>query len=304
MGSDNIKVVVTGASGLLGRAVVKEVVKRGHTVIGTAFSRAGFGLEKLDLKDATAVTQFMKHYRPQAVIHCAAETRPDFAERDKAAAELLNVKVPGHLAELSKDLGAFFVYISTDYVFDGTQPPYKIGDTPNPLNFYGYTKFAGEQAVSAANPHAAILRVPVLYGMSDNPKEGSINVLVNLIRGTQPAKVDDVQPRFPTCTDDVARVLLDMVNMGIGSKHNLVKGIFHFSAKEKMTKYEICQDFARILGIDMQNKILPIKEKPVEPVASRPDNCELSTEALEHIGISVNYVPFHEWWSFYLKQHK
>ncbi|KAJ2809510.1 hypothetical protein H4R20_000011 [Coemansia guatemalensis] len=303
MGADSIKVVVTGASGLLGRAVLKEVSKRGYAAIGTAFSRAGAGLERLDLNDTTAVAQFMELHQPQAVIHCAAEVRPDIVERNQAAAEQLNVKASGHLAQLAKDVGAFFVYISSDYVFDGTKPPYHVGDTPNPLNFYGYTKFAGEQAVRGANSQAAILRLPVLYGVAENPKEGSINTLISLVRGTRPASVDNVQPRFPTCTDDVARVLLDMVDMSVGPKHSLVEGVFHFSAKEKMTKYEMCKSFASILGVDIQNRITPVNEKPAEPVASRPENSQLSTEALEQIGISVDCVTFYEWWSVYLKQH-
>ncbi|KAJ2084015.1 hypothetical protein H4R24_000363 [Coemansia sp. RSA 988] len=304
MSSISIKVVVTGASGLLGRAVMKEVSKHGYTAIGTAFSRAGLGLEKLDLNDTAAVEQFIKLHQPQAVIHCAAAVRPDIVEQNQTAAEQLNVKATGHLAQLAKNIGAYFVYISSNYVFDGTKPPYNVGDTPNPLNFYGYTKFAGEQAARAANPRAAILRLPVLYGVAENPKEGPINILINLVCGVQPVSVDDVQPRFPTCTDDVSRVLLDMVDMGIGFNRSLVEGIFHFSAKEKMTKYEMCQDFAGILDVDIQNNVIPITEKPVEPVASRPDNPQLSTKSLELIGISVDCVPFHEWWTVYLKQHK
>ncbi|KAJ2355684.1 hypothetical protein IWW50_003157, partial [Coemansia erecta] len=238
MGSGNIKVVVTGASGLLGRAVVKEAEKRNLEVIGTAFSRATDKLEKLDLSDQAAVSAFLSKHQPQAVIHCAAEKRPDVAESNQPAVEQLNAQVPGYLARLAKQINAFFVYISTDYVFDGTKPPYQVDDQPNPLNFYGRTKLAGEKAVLAANEQAVILRVPVLYGEAESASESAINVLVDLVRGSANAKVDALQARFPTCTDDVARVLLDMAEVSVGAAGEAISGIFHFSAKEELTKYQ------------------------------------------------------------------
>ncbi|KAJ1755310.1 hypothetical protein LPJ58_001312 [Coemansia sp. RSA 1591] len=299
MGSDKIKIVVTGASGLLGRAVVKEAEARGHTVIGTAFSRATAKLAKLDLSDASAVSSFLREHKPQAIIHCAAEKRPDVAEQNQAAVEQLNSQVPGRLAREADALGAYFVYVSTDYVFDGTRPPYKVNDTPNPLNFYGRTKLAGEQAVREASDRAAILRVPVLYGEAETPGESAVNMLVDLVRSSS-GKVDALQPRFPTCTDDVAHVLVDMCEVSVGSAGEVISGVFHFSAKEEMTKYQMCQVFARILKID-DSGLVPITEKPQEPVATRPDNCQLSTEALEEVGISVHCVPFSEWWTKYLQ---
>ncbi|KAJ1834444.1 hypothetical protein LPJ63_001929 [Coemansia sp. RSA 2711] len=300
MGSEKIKIMVTGASGLLGRAVVQAAEQRGHEVIGTAYSRATDKLAKLDLSDSTAVAAFMNQHRPQAIIHCAAEKRPDVAENNQAAVEQLNAQAPGHLAQLAQQLNAFFVYISTDYVFDGTKPPYGVDDQPNPLNFYGRTKLAGEQAVQAANKQAAILRVPVLYGDAKDPKESAVNVLVDLVRNPSDAKVDALQARFPTCTDDVARVLLDMTEASVGATGESISGIYHFSAKEELSKYQMCQVFARILNIDM-GRITPITEKPKEPVATRPDNCQLSTEALEEVGISVDFVPFAQWWTKYLQ---
>ncbi|KAJ2486747.1 hypothetical protein IWW47_005479, partial [Coemansia sp. RSA 2052] len=291
-----MKVVVTGASGLLGRQVVREAERRGHTVVGTALSRAQPPqLVKLDLNDATAVEAFFASEQPQAIIHCAAEKRPDVAEQNQAATEQLNAVVPGLLAQIAKDLGAFFAYVSTDYVFDGTAPPYEVGDTPNPLNFYGRTKLAGEQAVQRANPEAAILRVPVLYGPTEYAAESAVNVLVDAVKNTAAsAKMDAWQARFPTCTEDVARVLVDLGEISVGAVGEGVAGVFHFSASEQMTKYDMCQVFARLLGMpDSLHHIAPITEKPAaEQMASRPDNTQLSTAALEEIGVNITCVPF------------
>ncbi|KAJ2737973.1 hypothetical protein GGI20_006347, partial [Coemansia sp. BCRC 34301] len=273
-----MKVVVTGASGLLGRQVVCEAERHGHTVVGTAFTRAQLPqLVKLDLNDASAVESFFASEQPQAVIHCAAEKRPDIAEQNQAATEQLNAVVPGLLARIAKDLGAFFVYVSTDYVFDGTAPPYEVGDTPNPLNFYGRTKLAGEQTVLKANPKAVILRVPVLYGPAEYAAESAVNVLIDVVKSATKTKMDAWQARYPTCTLDVARVLVDLSEISAGTVGEGVAGVFHLSAAEKMTKYGMCQVFARILGMtDSLQHIIPVTEKPsAEQMASRPDNTQL-----------------------------
>ncbi|KAJ2899761.1 hypothetical protein IWW38_000849 [Coemansia aciculifera] len=302
-----MKVVVTGASGLLGRQVVREVKRRGHTVIGTALSRAQPPqLIRLDLSDTAAVKAFFASEQPQAIIHCAAEKRPDVAEQNQAATEQLNAVVPGILAQIAKDLGAFFVYISTDYVFDGTAPPYEVGDTPNPLNFYGRTKLAGERAVLAANPEAAILRVPVLYGASEYAAESAVNVLVDIVKSNGETKMDAWQARFPTCTEDVARVLVDLSEISVDAVGEGVAGIFHFSASEQMTKYDMCKVFARLLGMSSDlSHIVPVFERPAaEQMASRPDNTQLSTAALEEIGVNISCVSFEQWWADYMKQLK
>ncbi|KAJ2833768.1 hypothetical protein FBU31_001859 [Coemansia sp. 'formosensis'] len=299
-----MKVVVTGASGLLGRQVVLEAERRGHTVVGTALSRAQApAIVKLDLTDASAVEEFFTTEKPQAIIHCAAEKRPDVAEKNQLATEQLNAVVPGLLAKIAQNLGAFFVYISTDYVFDGTAPPYEVGDTPNPLNFYGRTKLAGEQAVQMANPEAAILRVPVLYGPAEYAAESAVNVLVDVVKSGSGAQMDAWQARFPTCTEDVARVLVDLSEISVGAVGEGVAGIFHFSAAEKMTKYDMCRVFARILGLeDHLQHLVPVTKKPAaeQVTASRPDNTQLSTEALEEIGVNVTCVPFEQWWTGYI----
>ncbi|KAJ2766506.1 hypothetical protein IWQ57_004331, partial [Coemansia nantahalensis] len=293
MGTDRINIVVTGASGLLGRSVAAEAARRGHSVVGTALSRATDGLVRVDLCEAAATESFLRAQQPQAIIHCAAEKRPDVAEGDPDAVLRLNAQVPGRLAALARELGAHLVYVSSDYVFDGTSPPYHVDDQPNPLNFYGKTKLAGERAVLDADPDAAVLRVPVLYGPGA-PAEGSINALVELVRAGKPTAVDAHQIRFPTCTEDVARVLVDM------AEQRLPGGIYHFSATEQMTKYDVCRVFADILGVGDTPMLVAAVDKPQQPVASRPDNAQLATDALERARVDVSCVPFREWWTAYL----
>lgn len=109
-------IAITGASGLLGRAVVAECTKRDVAVIGLGFTRSAGDLQRLDLTDDAAVARFFAESKPGVVIHCAAERRPDVAERDPEAARVLNVDVPSRLGRLCSENASGLVYVSTDYV--------------------------------------------------------------------------------------------------------------------------------------------------------------------------------------------
>ncbi|KAJ1647029.1 hypothetical protein J3B02_000038 [Coemansia erecta] len=311
MSSAKPKLVVTGASGLLGRQVVIEAKKRGtFDVIGLSFTRTRDGLRKLDLTDEQAVREFFAAEKPQAMIHCAAERRPNVARDDPEGTRKLNVQVTGALAREAKVYGTFFVYISTEYVFDGLNPPYNINDKPNPINLYGQTKLEGEQAALEANPRAAVLRVPLLYGRFEYESESAVSVLLDPARDTSKVtQVDAVQTRFPTCIDDISRVLIDMVEINSrildddkSSDSKGVQGIFHISSTQSMTKYDMCVFFAQTLGIADTSHIVAAKEPPSssENSVQRPKNTQLSNDSLEQIGIKPSFVSFTQWWEEYL----
>ena len=107
---------------------------------------------------------FILAQQPKVIVHAAAERRPDVSAEQPEQVLALNVESTRHLAQCAKEVGAYLIYISTDYVFDGTQPPYEVDDQPSPLNFYGETKLAGERALAEVMDDYAVLRVPVLYG--------------------------------------------------------------------------------------------------------------------------------------------
>ncbi|KAJ2612523.1 hypothetical protein EV177_002946 [Coemansia sp. RSA 1804] len=290
--SDNsqTKMVVTGASGLLGRAVVKEARNRGYTVVGTAFSRATGNLVKVDLNDKQAIDDFISRERPQAVIHCAAEKRPFAAENNRSAAELLNVSGTKHLAQAARNAGALFVYVSTEYVFDGRNPPYSEDSAPNPLNVYGQTKLDGERVAMQAYPEGtAVLRLPLLYGSAQTPGESPCDALIKLLQENRgkSVEVEAIQKRFPTCVDDVARVLVDIV-----AKRN-ISGIFQFAAPEMMTRLDMCAALAQVFGIN-DVTLVPQKDMKGDGV-ERPLNAQMLMGALEREGIRVDCVPFKQW---------
>ncbi|XP_069051446.1 methionine adenosyltransferase 2 subunit beta isoform X2 [Lepisosteus oculatus] len=230
------RVLVTGATGLLGRAVCKEFQNNGWHVMGSGHSRARPRFESCNLLEPEAVRQMVQGFQPHVIVHCAAERRPDVVETQTEAATQLNVNAAATVAKESA--GMFLIHISTDYVFDGRDPPYAENDPPNPLNLYGKTKLEGEREVLRHNPGAAVLRVPVLYGAVEKTEESAVTVLLDKVQnGAASCGVDHCQQRFPTYVNDVASVCRQLADRRLQDPS--IQGIFHFSGKEQMTKYEI-----------------------------------------------------------------
>ncbi|KAL7317868.1 hypothetical protein PS15m_004168 [Mucor circinelloides] len=291
-----MKAVITGASGLLGRAAVKQFKNAGCQVIGTAFSRSKGDLIKLDLTDANAVEHFLREQKPDVLVHCAAERRPDVAERDRDAVLRLNVETPRNLGSICKDNGIMLIYISTDYVFDGTTPPYEVEDKPNPLNFYGQTKLDGEEAIKSVYPEAVILRVPILYGSTEYNAESAINVLIDVVLNhDKKVTVDNVASRYPTNVEDVGRVLKDLAVAKV-ENHKDIKGIYHFSGEESITKYQVCEIVGKILNAPIDH-LTPQDTVDKAAAVSRPENSHLSNKRLQESGIDTSCVKFATWFS-------
>ncbi|GJN89313.1 hypothetical protein Rhopal_002293-T1 [Rhodotorula paludigena] len=277
---------------------------------GTAFSRAGGDLVKLDLQDGQAVKSFFQEDKPDVVVHCAAERRPDAVEANPEAAKKLNIAVPAHLAALSRSSTSpfFLIYISTDYVFDGNAPAsgYEPDDKTGPTNLYGVSKLQGEEATLEglkAGGKGCVLRVPVLYGNAESHSESAINTLVDSAKKAasgQAVKMDDWATRYPTNVEDIARVLVDL---SVKSTSAAIPPILHFSAQQLFTKYTITELFARLHHppLDLGDNLVRVSEGPKPGETIRPRDCHLSNRAIEALGIDTNTVDFEQWWTTYLK---
>ncbi|KAK9898772.1 NAD(P)-binding protein [Cystobasidium minutum MCA 4210] len=305
-----MKFLVTGASGLLGRAVVEKAKSSGHEVKGLAFTRAGGDLVKLDLHDTKAFRALCEEYKPDVIIHAAAERRPDVAEKDPEAAKRLNITVSRQIAEVARDLDIVLIYISTDYVFPGEAPPggYEPDSPTEPLQLYGESKLAGEQEVLQVGKagRAVVLRVPVLYGKASPNSESAINILIDVVKAQKPGKMDDWSPRYPTNVADVARVLLDIGQFYRDSADKELPPILQFSGSQghPITKYGISLLFSRILGIEGTEKLLePVRQGNLPGETRRPRDCHLSNAKLESLGIDTSEgKSFESWFEEYLKQ--
>lgn len=310
-----MKVLITGASGLLGRAVHQQCIDKGYDTKALAFTRSDpqTQLVKLDLTDAAAVETCLREFQPDVIVHTAAERRPDVVEKDPTASQAINVDAPASIATIASKLEKvpLLINISTDYVFDGSKPPYKVDDAPNPLNAYGVSKLQGERAVAEhAKPgHFTNLRVPVLYGKTITNDESAVNVLLNAIQppagSSTPKKCDAYAVRYPTNVADVAKAILRLAEVH-AETGKAVPPTTHFSAKEAMTKYDMCMVLSRVansVGFETRTDLLD-PEYEVDPMAAtaRPRHCKLDTSVLEDFGVPIEYVSFEDWWRPYLAE--
>ena len=234
----------------------------------------------------------------------AADRQPDSCTKNPEAARALNVTATATLASLATKHNSFLIYISTDYVFPGVQgqAPYKTSDTPSPPNIYGQTKLDGETAV-LEHDGSVVLRVPVLYGPTEpreNNKESAVNVLMDslYISQKESVKMDAWAIRYPTNVEDVARVCLDVAKLYTSSPSSAtLPRVLQFSSEDPMTKYEITQTFAEIMGLPMDGIMADTDGgKPGPDGTVRPYDCHLDTSELKKLGVDVETVDFVAWW--------
>ncbi|RDL40945.1 putative Methionine adenosyltransferase 2 subunit beta [Venustampulla echinocandica] len=303
--------LVTGATGLLGRQVMKAFERGGWVVKGTGLTRAKPpAILKLDLESETDVAKVLREVKPSVVVHCAANRFPDKCDKDPEGTRALNVAASASLARLCSSQDILLIYISTDYVFPGTEgeAPYEVTDTPHPPNLYGETKYEGERAVLGTYGHAGrssgwavVLRVPVLYGEAETPEESAVNVLMNSVWKAQEkdaeVAMDHWAIRYPTNTEDVGRVCLDIAvkYLETADKYSLPR-ILQFSSEDRLTKYEICEIFAEIMGLPLDGMKPNTQGNDPNASVKRPYDCHLSTLVLKELDINVATMNFKDWW--------
>lgn len=271
------KAIVTGASGLLGRAILKTFETDPEwEVTGLAKSRARGRLICHDLLDAVATGELLWRERPAIVIHSAAERKPDLCEGRPELTHALNVTATATLCKAAREAGAWVLFISTDYVFDGSRPPYAPDDTPHPLNAYGESKLAGEEAALSVDPGNAVLRVPILYGEVEELEESAVTVIARSLLDRTPAKMDHWAIRRPTLVDDVGAACLALARI-CSTSAQPCSGRWHFSGKEAMTKYDMAIAMGQALDCDASH-LQPDEQPPAG--AARPRDCSLDCSGL------------------------
>lgn len=279
-----MKVLVTGTSGQLGYDVMMELKKRGHIGIGAdrAESEAEFEHVILDITDAKKVSEVVSEVKPDAIIHCAAWTNVDGAEdpanRDKVMA--VNVEGTANLAQAAKEVDAKFMYISTDYVFNGQgEKPWEPDDKDYaPLNVYGESKLDGEKEVSKILDKYFIVRIAWVFGKNGN---NFIKTMIKVGETHDVVEVVSDQIGTPTYTFDLARLLVDMIET---DKY----GYYHATNEGGYISWA---DFAEEIykQADMGVKVVAVttkqyEEKAGKTVAKRPFNSRLDKSKLKENG--------------------
>lgn len=271
-----MRLMVTGASGLLGLNLSLLASHQGHAVTGLVHSRSlkdvPFEVRQVDLLDMDQTLDTVEAVRPEAIIHCAALANLNTAEQQPQAALRLNGQVPGELAGAAACLKIPFVHISTDAVFDGRQGGYRETDPTNPLSAYARTKLAGEQAVLAANPDALVART-VFYGWSLSGKRSLAEFFYHHLNENNPINGFADTYFCPLYVEALAEILLEMVTLHLS-------GIYHTVGSECLTKFDFGQRLAHRFGFNA-NLITPVRALELDRGAARSLNLTLNSEKLK-----------------------
>lgn len=264
-----MKILVTGYSGQLGHDVVREGQLHGLNMIGTSS-------KDLDITQQQEVSEFVNRVKPDAIIHCAAYTAVDKAEFEKDKCWNVNVKGTRYVANAAKDVDAKFMYISTDYVFDGKgTTPFLESDTPKPIGYYGLTKSEGENSVRSILDEWFIVRISWVFGINGN---NFIKTMLRLAQSHDQLKVVCDQFGSPTYTRDLARLLIEMIQT---TKY----GLYHASNEGFCNWADLSQEIFKQAGIDV--KVAGISTAEYPTAAERPKNSRLSKQKLMDNGFGL-----------------
>lgn len=275
-----MKLVVTGASGFLGREVCIAALRRGHEVLALGGSRAptipGVAQARaFDLCSEAALEALILEEFPHAVVHCAALPTIEACLAEPARARTLNTEVPKKLAQLCFHLGAKLVHLSTDTVFDGVTGGYQHTDRPAPLNLYGETKAAAEvEVLRYGREHAAVLRTSPIIGNSIGGDRGLHERLFASWKEGKPAALFTDEIRQPVEVSNLADVTIELCE-----RSNL-SGLYHWAGTEAMSRHEIGVRIARHFGLDADSLARPISRADVPAAATRPRDLSLRLHPL------------------------
>ncbi len=275
-----MKIFVTGVNGQLGHDVMNEIHKRGMEGVGSDITQSYAGMAdetavcsmpyvQMDITDADAVDRILGEVRPEAVIHCAAYTAVDAAEENEALCRRVNADGPRNIAAVCRKLDIKMIYISTDYVFDGTgERPWEPDDKQAPVSVYGRTKYEGELAVQAQLEKYFIVRIAWVFGTNG---KNFVKTMLALSEKYDTLRVVNDQFGSPTYTFDLSKLLVDMI---LTEKY----GIYHATNEGICSWYDFACAIFETAGIRMN--VIPVTTAEYGAKAARPANSRMSKEKL------------------------
>ncbi|MDO8513875.1 MAG: dTDP-4-dehydrorhamnose reductase [bacterium] len=267
-----MKILITGANGQLGYWLKR--VFADDEILAT-------DKEEMDITNREEVLKVGREFKPAVIIHAAAYTNVDGAESDQKTTFLINDEATENVAELAKEVGAKVVYVSTDYVFDGTATqPYKENDQTNPQSIYGKSKLAGEKRISNL-PEYIIARTAWLYGENGlldgaRSKKNFVETMLKLAEEKTTLGVVNDQVGSPTYTKDLAGAIKKLIDKN-------VTGVFHAVNSGHCSWYDFACEIFRLVNKEI--KVSPISTNEYPGPAKRPQYSVLSTAKLANLGI-------------------
>jgi dTDP-4-dehydrorhamnose reductase len=210
----------------------------------------------------------LQGFKPDAIVHAAALTDVDRCEREQDLANAVNCEATKAIAKCANDLGAFFIYVSTDYVFDGKRGMYSEDDAPRPVNFYGYTKLRGEQSVREILSEYLIVRTSVIYGST--PSSGKVNFalwVLNALKEGKPVSVTVDQFVSPTLNTNLAEMMLECLERRLA-------GTIHLAGATRLSRFDFASELCREWSLN-PSLINPVEMNKMKWFAPRPRDSSL-----------------------------
>ncbi|PAF18123.1 dTDP-4-dehydrorhamnose reductase [Terribacillus saccharophilus] len=257
-----MKILVTGYTGQLGYDVVRMGENRGYQMFGV-------GSKELDLTVESEVKRVVSNYNPDVIIHCAAYTAVDKAEEEKDACWDVNVNGTKYLANIAKEIGCKFLFVSTDYVFNGEgEMPFKEEDIPSPIGYYGRTKLEAESIIQQTLSEWFICRISWVFGENGN---NFVKSMLRLAETRDELNIVHDQVGSPTYTYDLASLLLNMIET---DKY----GIYNVSNEGFCSWAEFAEEIFRVANKNVNVNRITSAEYPTP--AARPKNSRMSKDKL------------------------
>ncbi len=266
-----MKILITGSNGLLGQKLILFLQNQPSiSVIATGKGDNRIRdispqviYESMDITDPLQIDAIFHKHLPDAVIHTAALTQVDDCELNRDLCWCLNVTAVETLVKASEKIDAFFLHLSTDFIFDGTDGPYREEDRPNPISHYGKSKLVAEEIVKSSPLKWAIARTVLVYGIAQDMSRSNIILWVKKsLEERRKIKVVNDQWRTPTLAEDLAKGCFQIVN----GQH---QGIFHLSGKDFLTPYEMAIKTANYFHLD-ESLIEEVDASTFSQPAKRP----------------------------------
>jgi dTDP-4-dehydrorhamnose reductase len=273
-----MKLFITGASGLYGSKLSQIATGRQHQVYSLDIqNQAAYGMPiQLDITDKTQVNATFQRLSPEVVIHAAGLTDVDKCELNRELAWKTNVEGTINIAQAAKTCGAFVIYISTDYVFDGEKGNYTETDLPSPISYYGYTKLKAEEQIRKILTQYCIARTSVIYGAV--PAAGKVNFalwLLSRLTNKEQTRVFTDQWNSPTLNTSLAKMTLEIAERKLS-------GTYHLAGATRISRYDFAMFLAKTFNLDT-SLLVPILSKDLKFPAKRPKDSSLNTVKAQQI---------------------
>lgn len=268
---DAMKILITGSNGLVGQKLMAAYSAHPDCqVLATSLHDCQVpGLPRhlrfqpLDITQKSQVRSCLQQFKPDCILHCAALTSVDPQEKSRAACWNTNVEGTRHLLSAAEKIGSHFIFLSTDFIFDGLKENYKEEDIPNPVNFYGHSKWHAEHFVRQSRLPWTILRTILVYGSCSHlPRLNIVTRVKSKLEAGENFSVVTDQWRMPTLAEDLAGACRIV-------QKKKARGVFHISGSELISIYDFAVKIAETFDLD-RSKIIPTTTAQLKEPAKRP----------------------------------